>query len=299
MKRELKKCLIWINKLAGSYNKLDEKKIVAVFGKGYDVHIKYLQKKGELLGDISGFSRVVGCGGDGTLSTLLNTPNMEDCELVFCPFGTMNEKFKGAQKSVFCFDKLGMAGEKAFSYVLAAGSFTPLGYQVKSKIKKRFKAIAYLSQVLRQYKVACIEADIIVDDIEYADKYSLIMVIDSPRCFGFKFNRMFVPNSQDMHLLLIRSPGEDNIKNRFKIFWPFFRAFFIGFNREFENDNILFKPFTKMDIKLKNTEVFCQDGERLEFTQGTYNIERTSLNPGVTIYSRGTIRKLHRLKAFI
>ena len=153
--------------------------------------------------------------------------------------------------------------------------------------------------MLKEYKVACIEAEIVLDDIDYADKYSLIMVIDSPRCFGFKFNRLFVPNSPDMHLLLIRSPGEDTLKNRFKMFWPFFRAFFIGFNKEFENEDILFKPFTKMDIKLNNTEIFCQDGERLEFKEGTYNIKRTKLNPGVTIYSRGTIRKLHRLKAFI
>lgn len=299
MKREQKKCLIWINTLAGSYNKLSEKKLIAVFGKGFEVHIRYVQKRGELIGEIQGYSRVVACGGDGTLSTLLNTPNPDESQLIFCPFGTMNEKFKGANKKVFHFDKLGVAGSKGFSYVLATGSFTPLGYQVKSKIKKRLKALAYLGQVLREYKVAKIDAEIIVDDIEFADIYTLIMIIDSPRCFGFKFNRIFEPNSNDMHLLLIRSPGENTFKNKVKIFWPFFRSFFLGFNKEFENENVLFKPFYKMDLTLKAPEVFCQDGERLELPEGKLHVERTTINPGVTIYSRGTIRKLHRIKASI
>lgn len=299
MKHEIKHCLIWINKLAGSYNKLDEKKIVAVFGNGYNVHISYVQKKGDLIGDISGFSRVVACGGDGTLSSLLNTPNPDESELIYCPFGTMNEKFKAARKNVFYFDKLGIAENKAFSYVLATGTFTPLGYQVKSKIKQRFKVIAYLSQVLKHYNVAKIDAEILVDDVEYADKYTLIMVIDSPLCFGFRFNRLFEPNSPEMHLLLITSPGDNHIKNKLKIFWPFFRAFFIGFNKDYESDNILFKNFTKMELLLKNDEVFCQDGERLDFPAGKININRTILNPGVTIYSRGTIRKLNRIKATV
>lgn len=294
-----KKCLIWINRLAGSYNKLSEKKIISVFGDGFDVSIRYVQQVGEVLGDISGFDRVVGCGGDGTLRTLLNTPNPDFSQLIFCPFGTMNEKFKGARKSVFQFDKLSNIDGQIFSYVCAAGSFTPLGYTVQSKIKKKIKVLAYIFKVIKEYKVSNIRASIKIDDIEYEDNYSLIMMIDSPRCFGFRFNRMFLPNDDDMHILLIHSPGPDNLKNRFKMFWPFFRAFFIGFGKEHESRNITFKPFNHAQIILHEDQAFCSDGEKLVLSKGVWTIDRTQIQPGITIYSRRTISKLHRIKATI
>ncbi len=292
-----KKCLIWINRLAGSYKKLNEKKIIAVFAKNHDVSIRYVQNPGESIGNIQGFDRVVACGGDGTLYTLINTPNPNNSQLIFCPFGTMNEKFKGAKSSVFHFDKLSDINNQVFSYVCAAGSFTPLGYTVQSKIKKKFKVLAYLFKVIKEYKVANIFATVRIDDIEYEDNYSLIMMIDSPRCFGFRFNRMFKPNDDDMHILLIRSPGPDNFKNRVKMFFPFFRAFFVGFGKEYESDNIIFKPFNHASLTFNEDMVFCSDGEKVVFPRGTLDVKRITINPGVTIYSRKTISKLHRIKA--
>ena len=107
-----------------------------------------------------------------------------------------------------------------------------------------------------------IPAKVNIDGEEFEDKYTLMMVLDSNRCFGFKFNHLYKENDGLVHVLLIKSPGEDSKKNRRKIFGPLFRSFFIGFRKEINNKNVLFKAAKNVNIKLEEKTPFDVDGDK-------------------------------------
>ena len=90
------------------------------------------------------------------------------------------------------------------------------------------------------------------------------MALDSMRCFGFKFNHLYKPDDGKVHLLLINSPGANTFVNKVKIFFPMFRAFFIGFRKEVISKNLIFKGVENVNIKLEHPEVFNVDGEALK-----------------------------------
>ena len=62
---------------------------------------------------------------------------------------------------------------------------------------------------------------------------------------------------------MIRSTGE-GILGKIRMFFPFFRSFFMGFNKEYHSKNIDFFPAKQAEIVLKEEQVFCMDGERRE-----------------------------------
>jgi diacylglycerol kinase family enzyme len=144
-----------------------------------------------------------------------------------------------------------------------AGSFTPLGYAVEERFKKKFKIFAYLYRVIKEYKIYNIKAKIDCGDKIHEGIYSLIMVLDSKRCFGFRFNRMYEPDDGLFHLLLIKSPGKDSFFNRIRMFFPFFRAFFLGFGKPYTSKSIVFTPIKSAEITLSKPTDFCVDGEKV------------------------------------
>ena len=68
-----------------------------------------------------------------------------------------------------------------------------------------------------------------------------------------------------MQLLLIRAPKKDNLWGRIKMFFPFFRAFFIGFNKEHFGKNLTFLSLSSATITLADDTPFFIDGERRSF----------------------------------
>ena len=157
------------------------------------------------------------------------------------------------------------ANNQYFSYVFAAGSFTPLGYIVPPEKKKKLGILAYLFRVVSQYKVYDIKTQITADDVNYDGNYTLIMFIDSMRCFGFNFNKLYSPSDGATHMLLIKSPGKNSLRNKIKIFWPLFKAFFIGFKKEVSNNKMVFKKVINASLKFENSIPFNLDGEKYDF----------------------------------
>ncbi len=211
------------------------------------------------------------CGGDGTLNVALNRGYAQKSDIFYYPCGTLNDK-------AHCYARendgtliTGVADNKKFSYVLACGSFTAIGYATDSKRKKRWKRLAYYLEALKQYKIYKIPAVIDAEGDKYEGEYTLIMFVKSRYCFGFPFNRAFDRDAEEGHVLLIKSPRHKGIIGKIEMFFPFFRAFFIGFKGEKHTDKIDFFAAKSLTLTMPAT-AFCMDGEKQIFKQNPINI---------------------------
>lgn len=265
----MKKCLIVINYLSGHSQNVDEQKLYDKFCKDYIVNVVKIRTKKDNW-SAEGFDLIVICGGDGTFNYAMNNAISGNTDVIYYSCGTFNEcakakGTKGSETDKIQLKEYATANKRFFGYVLAAGSFTPLGYIVPPEKKKKLGIFAYLLKVVGQYRVYNIRAKIKADGKCFDDNYTLVMAIDSMRCFGFKFNKMYRPDDGMVHLLLIKSPGKDNFINKVKIFFPMFRAFFIGLKKELNKKNIVFTAVEHAEIELSETVTFNIDGEEATF----------------------------------
>lgn len=217
------------------------------------------------------YDLLVVAGGDGTLHSVLNMLGGRDTAMIYVPCGTLNERAGSLRRRerdeyplhVGCYtDAAGHVG--VISYVAAAGSFTPIGYIAHTEQKRRVGRLAYLSTVLGEYRVRPHDVSLTVDGKEYADRYTLIMVIQSDRCFGFHFNHIYDPDALQGQLLLIKAPKYTDFRGKFSMFFPFFRAFFLGFRGEYHSKTITFLPFREVTMHLGDAPIdFDIDGEKV------------------------------------
>ena len=279
----MEKCLVITNKNSGNSVSYSNAELCEIIEKQYefistDIDADYLSALKE--NDCNAIAVV---GGDGTLNSVLNKIKNKSLRVYYIPKGTLNEKAKTAKK--FNSTKnfvIGKVNGRIFTYVAAAGSFTPIGYNTMTKTKKRFKLLAYFFQALKEYKVYSIPLDLDVDGEDLGDNYSLIMLLKSPRCFIFKFNKLYSPTSKEGHILLIKSPGKNNFINKIKIFPPLFRAFFIGFKKEVRTKNLKFISFKNISMNIKEDTDFAFDGEKRTLS-GDVKVVMTPLRPDLTV----------------
>ena len=161
---------------------------------------------------------------------------------------------------------------RLFTYVLAAGAFTPIGYTAKVSVKKKLGVLAYLGQVLKEYKPHRIHAKIDCGSKCYEGDFNLIMFVKSPRCFGFKFNKAYDSESNSGHLVAIRSPKHDGLLGKIEMFFPFFRVFFIGMKSE-RDGKIIFKKIYSATFTHSEDIDYCRDGEKQTLERGTHKIK--------------------------
>ena len=267
-----------INKIAGGYSGTGEAKRIAKLKELFsEVEVAYIPGA---VPDFSGAEAIVVQGGDGTLNHLINSDVPANAEVYYLPGGTLNEVAHSRGNAPISVVSEG--GGKLFSYVLAAGTFTPLGYVADAASKQRFKAFAYIFRILKEYKVWRIRAEITADGKTDSGDYTLIMAINSPRCFGFNFNRLYSDGGK-MCLLAIKSPRAKGFFGKIAIFFPFFRAFFIGFNKEYSSANMTFKAFDKLSLKFDEAPVFCADGEKVSDMPREFDISQKSLSYKIRI----------------
>ena len=249
-------CKVIVNTDSGNYAKLDLDRLLDSLG-CVDTSVELIDSSADWSAE--NCDTVVICGGDGTLHNAL-----EKCKhqrIVYAPCGTLNE----TAKTCSTITSIGTVNGNPFSYVCAAGSFTEIGYSASNNHKRRFKALAYLPQVLRAYRAHTISATLTVDGKVYVGDYTLLMVLKSNRCFGFKFNKSY-DKHKGLYLVAIRSCGEDNLTNRFKMFSPFFRVFFCGVNAPKTTEEFSVVPFKELTISLDTPQSFCLDGEKRVLT---------------------------------
>lgn len=294
----MKRCLIIINKNAGTSKKINFEKVEKCLGNGYAYTKKTLPD--DEISEMKDFEAVAVCGGDGTLGSVLEKVCKQPIDLFYFPVGTLNDKAKAQRyekhKSVCpsCSDCKSSAKpvvyglcEKissdehyetvecdgdVFAYVFAAGSFTPIGYTSEVKNKQKFGILAYVSQILKEYKPHRIVAKIQNGKRVHEGEFTLIMFLKSPRCFGFRFNKAFEQDGTSGHLLAVRSPKHQGLLGKIEMFFPFFRAFFIGLKKEKTKGKIIFEKTYSTCLSLKSDVDFCKDGEKQTVSDGTYKV---------------------------
>ena len=267
------RCLLVINTLSGRAGKVKEDEVVRRYAAEDDVTVCYLRSSDEEY-SLEGMQKLIVCGGDGTLHRAIERFGNEDIDLYYLPCGTFNETAKALQgKGILPLPPFAMIGGTPFAYVAATGSFTELGRLANANAKHRFKLFAYFAKVLSAYKVHRIEATIRTPRFVESGAYTLLMISDAPRCFGFRFNRLHKKHPTEMQLLAIKAPARDSLWGRIKMFFPFFRAFFLGFSAPYRSKNVLFASVERAEIELSSPSEFCLDGESATL-DGILRLER-------------------------
>ncbi|MCH5159707.1 MAG: hypothetical protein J1F66_02525 [Clostridiales bacterium] len=266
-------CKIIVNRDSGNCERLDLDGLICMLG-CEDAQIEYITKDTDWSAE--GYDTVIVCGGDGTLHNAID--KCRNQQIIYAPCGTLNEASATSQTLT----TVGKVNGESFSYVCACGSFTEIGYSAKNNRKKRWKSIAYLPQILKQYKCHEIAATLEIDGkVLEENTYTLLMVIKSHRCFGFNFNPSYKKNKK-LYLLAIKSVGKDSIKNRAKMFFPFFRVFFCGISHPMSRKCWFLLPFDRLKMTLKDQQDFCMDGEKRQLCDAL-EISETALEKEVLI----------------
>ena len=224
-----------------------------------------------------GFERIVVLGGDGTLNNTLNLCKDMTVDIFYYACGTLNEKskIKGDPRT---FNKIGKIDDKIFSYVCASGSFTEIGYRTKTEAKKRFKFFAYMAMAFKSYRVHRIPCEISWGEESIKGDFTLVMLLDSPRCFGFNFNRLYGKNPNELFLLAIKAPKAKGFLGKILMFFPFFKAFFLGFSKEKRGKTITFVSFERLKLKCPPNTPFSLDGEKWTSSDKELWVEKKETN---------------------
>lgn len=300
----MKKCLIAINFNAGSSRKISFEKVQKRLGKDFEYTHCSLDK--EQLPALQGYDAIAVCGGDGTLGSVLEKVFRLPISIYYFPVGTLNDKAKATRYShrksttkhthskhsdilppraehpivIGKCQKVLSDGkyttldcqEDIFAYVLASGSFTPIGYTSSVKEKQKAGVLAYVGKIIKEYRPYRMRAVIDTYTNRYEDDFTLIMLLKSPRCFGFKFNKGFDSNSQSGHLIAIRSPKHNGLLGCIEMFFPFFRTFFMGLKKTRDKGKIIYKEINSLKLTLSENTAFCKDGELANLEKSTYKI---------------------------
>ncbi len=254
-------CLVVINQMSGNAAKIDEKRILSKYAAEDDVSIKYLRAPEDAY-SVGGVEKLIVCGGDGTLHNALTLCRDRAIDLYYLPCGTFNETAKALDgKGVRPMEDAGRIGDVSFAYVAAAGSFTDLGQAAATGAKKRFKLLAYFAKILSAYKAHRIRASIQTEKVKTEGVYTLLMLSNAKRCFGFRFNRLHKKDQNSLQLIAIKAPRKDDLWGRIKMFFPFFRVFFMGFSKEHFGKTVLVTSFCEGKLTLFDKTTFCLDGE--------------------------------------
>ena len=144
--------------------------------------------------------------------------------------------------------------------------------------------------MFKELKVYRIPAKICADGKTQKGEYSLIMAIKSKQCFNLKFNRAY-KKTGGIYLLTIAAPKHDKLLGLIELFFPYFRAFFVGFSKEYSSKRIKFLKINNANITIECGATFCVDGEKRDMPQ-SFNIAESGLNPPITVISKRCFDKL-------
>lgn len=280
----MKQCLVLYNPLAADSRQITEDKIVRIVGKDCGYVCASLQQ--EFVPLPEGCDGVLVCGGDGTLRAAINALADKDIELRYLPCGTLNERADTARSYPCEHPVLMRANGEWVSYVAATGTLCDIGYTAPRRATKRGNLLSYWRQALRSFRVHRQAASLTVDGQSVQGEYSLIMVIKSPRCFVFSFNRMYAPQAEGGHLLLIDAPKRTGLGGKIVLFWRMFRAFFVGFGKPFVGKHMRFVPWQQLHMVVPNAQ-WTADGEHVEW-QDELQWTTQPLRPPLTVVDTKT-----------
>ncbi len=277
------KCKLVANRESGNFEKLNIDALLCSLG--CDAELEIIDSKSRWSAE--GFDTIIVCGGDGTLNNAVQ--KCKGKRLIYVPCGTFNETAATSKK----LERLAQVNDTPFSYVCATGSFTEIGYTAANCDKKRWKKLAYLPQVVKNFHCREIFAKLNADGKNLDGIYTLIMVLKSYRCFGFCFNKDYKTTKKN-YLVAVKSVGKDNFLNRVKMFFPFFRIFFCGAKPCVKSQWLLI-PFDELILQIDKPQYFCVDGEKRKLG-GVLRFSELTIDPPVEVVLPPQSRRQHKFR---
>lgn len=264
--------LVVFNRQSGRANRVNLPRVLAKVAFASHTPVVTLDELASLCP--SDYTNVLVLGGDGTLRAVLQWAKNAALHIYYYACGTFNER-KRALSNNGEHLVVGEVNDNLFTYVLATGIFTPIGYAVRAGTKQRIGGLAYLLQVLKEYRAYQIRAQITADDVSFSGEYALVMIIHSDTCFKLRFNRLYDPKKEGAHLLLLRSAGKDSLCARARLFFPLFRVFFLGLRHQHEGKSFSFREVHNVEISLDDTQPWAMDGEKFDYSHLSISFSTT------------------------
>lgn len=241
---------------------------------GYELEVIYTSEKNDGEKIIQNYIRyidaVIVCGGDGTLSNVVNgvVRSHKKIDITFIPFGTTNDFSKTVKiprnkyslsKSLSKYKKIGVDigsfNNKYFYYVAAFGACTSVSYKTKQREKNKVGRLAYYRQALKELKkMESHNVTIVTDNEIIKDEFLYGGVTNSISIAGFRWFKRndFKVNDGLFEVILIKKP-----KNQ----WGFIKIFASILRKKYDQKNIYYLKTKHLQIDFDVPTSWTLDGE--------------------------------------
>lgn len=285
----MKKCVLIINPTSGRNKKIkDINKMISVLNEyGYEGEIKYTEYKGhatEIIENLEKTDLVISIGGDGTFNEVMlgNFKRKRRILLAHLPHGTANDigAMYGYKKSIIKNLHLLLDGcEKnidictingiPFTYCAAFGKLTNISYETPKSMKKKYGYLAYLIYGLKEIrgKIKLYDIKYKIDDKEYQNKFSFILVSNANRIAGINnfYENVLLDDNRFEVLFCKLSSKKDIIKAMYHLT-----------KSDIANvEGFEFHKISKLELEFndKPNANWCLDGEKYDEINEKYNID--------------------------
>ena len=245
---------------------------------------KYANQAKNFISICDNYDIVFSVGGDGTLNEIIQGNFLRDEKLNICPIpnGTCNDvaKMLGYSKNPLTCLRQAMEGENhkidittindtPFLYVAGMGKFLNIPYETKSSTKRKIGYLAYLKQGLIEFnnKMKLYDTNISIDNKDFSDRYSLIMISNSNHIAGINnFHKDVYLDDKKVEVLLCKAKNNLEFINSFA-------SLFMGL----DNANIIKVKGNEINLSFSEylDKSWCIDGEEFISDSKNYNLKVT------------------------
>ena len=241
---------------------------------GFELEVVYTSKtyNGEQIIEnyIRYIDAVIVCGGDGTLSEVINgiIKCHKKIDVTFIPFGTTNDFAKTVKmpRSHYKLSKklskykekgidIGSFNNSFFYYVAAFGTCTSVSYTTNQEEKNKLGRFAYYKKAVKDLKkMKSIQASIVTDNEIIKDEFIYGGVTNSISIGSFKWFKRndFKVNDGLFELILIKKP---------KNFFGLFKIMISILRNKYDQKNIYYLKTKHLQIDFDYPVDWTLDGE--------------------------------------
>lgn len=212
------------------------------------------------------FDDIIISGGDGSFSLFINhlsNINFEGC-IGYIPTGTANDFARNnsipldIDKSLDLIENrqyeevsFAKVNDRYFTYALALGKISNVGYKTKQENKKLFKKFSYILSGLKElFSNKLYDIKIKSNKFEKVFKTPLILVLNTNYLGGFKVNK----NTREKYDIIVLKKGW------FIGIFSIIKIFLFGYKKK-ETKGYHYYKFSSFEISSFDNKKWCVDGE--------------------------------------
>lgn len=289
----MKKCVLIVNPKSGKDLERDflfkYQKILNKYDYETIVYFTSRSKHAtEIVKNLDDADLLISLGGDGTFNEVVTGNLLRDKRLLLChiPIGTTNDvgTMFGYGNNPIKNLKLALEGEvkgidlctinkKPFVYVAGFGKFMNIPYDTPRESKKKWGHLAYIFEGAKEFANPIKKYDIsyTIDGEAYNSDCSFMLVSNANRIAGINnFYKDVKLNDNKFEVIMCSLTKKEDIVRSLYYMTTSKIEEAIGFEfHRVDNITIKFKD------KLEEKDAWCIDGEKLEDSRSTFNIEIT------------------------